>query len=93
MKIELGKNWKIETDDMQFIVSQRSTIKEGRFTNPENVGKDKWEVEGYCSNITSCLNIINKKIVLQNDNLDDIMDKLADIESIAKRIDKQLRLY
>ena len=93
MKLEVGKDWKIETDENQFIVSQRSVIKASKFTKEENVGKDKWEVEGYCSNITSCLNIINKKIVLQNDNLNDIMDKLADIEIIAKRIDKQLRLH
>lgn len=91
MKIDL-KDFRIESDTMQFIVSAKGVIQAGKLTKAENVGKDKWDIIGYCSTVKSCMALITRNIVLVNDDLDTIMKKLEGIEIIAKGIDKKLKL-
>lgn len=85
MKITLGE-YSIETDNLQFIVSKETITKESRMTKEENVGKLKMVVVGYCTSIEACMKLIGNDVLLANDDLVEIMDKLKDIKKDTARI-------
>lgn len=77
-------NYKIVTDDKQFIVQKKRIIQAGRLTKEENIGKEYWSDIKYFSTLNSALKFIRKTVLLDNDDLKVIMDKL---EQLEKKID------
>ncbi|MBM7835924.1 hypothetical protein [Clostridium sardiniense] len=84
MKLDLG-DYKIESDEKQFIVQAKSIIRESRLTKEENVGKEIFKIVAYLPTLPKCLNFIANKVVLDNDDINTIKDKL---DSLHKEISK-----
>lgn len=84
MKLDLG-DYKIESDEKQFIVQAKSIIREGRLTKEENVGKEIFKIVAYLPTLPKCLKFIANKVVLDNDDINTIKDKL---DSLHKEISK-----
>ncbi|KGM93299.1 hypothetical protein IRP63_14385 (plasmid) [Clostridium botulinum] len=72
--------YKIVTDDKQFIVQKKKVVQAGRLTKEENIGKEYWEDVGYFTNLNFALKFIKKTILLDNDDLKVIMDRLNQLE-------------
>jgi hypothetical protein len=88
MKLDFD-NYKIETDERQFIVYIKKTIQAGTFTKEENIGKVYYDVDGYFSKLDSALNFLAKRIVLDNDDLQVIKEKLSQLQ---RKIEEFTRL-
>jgi hypothetical protein len=91
MKLDLG-NFKIVTDERQFIVQEKKTIQEGRFTNPENIGKEYYESIAYFSSLDLALKYLGKRIVLDNDDLQVIKEKLSDLQGKIQEFTRLLEV-
>ena len=85
MKITVGEYF-IETDEKNFIVSKETIIKESRLTKEENVGKVKMVVVGYFTTVEGCIKAMGNDVLLANDDLVQIMDKLKDIKKDTAKI-------
>lgn len=85
MILNLGE-YKIETDEYQYILYKKGYVKESRFTKPENVGKEKWTVIGYFTTLEYALKLVPQDIIRTNDDIFIIMEKLKQIEAIIKEI-------
>lgn len=88
MQLDFG-DYKIVTDERQFIVQKKKVIQAGKFTKEANVGKEYFEDDAYCTSLNSALKFLCKKTLLDNDDLLVIKEKLAKIES---KIDKFTKL-
>ncbi|EDS77071.1 conserved hypothetical protein [Clostridium botulinum C str. Eklund] len=73
-------DYKIITDDKQFIVQKKRIVQAGRLTKKENIGKEYWSDIKYYSSLNSALKFIRKTVLLDNDDLKVIMDKLEQLE-------------
>lgn len=63
-KIIIDEDWSAVGKKMHFIVTQRSTIIEHRFTKQENVGKDKFTTYGHLPQVNLILKaVLNEKII------------------------------
>jgi len=89
MKLDLGE-YLITSDERQFIVSRRSIVQAGRMAKAENVGKEKIEPIAYCTSIDYALKIACKNVLMVNDDLTIIMDKLNAIEVKIKEFTRVL---
>lgn len=89
MKIKIG-DYQITTDERQFVVSKKSIIQEGKFTKAENVGKEIWRDIAYCTNLNSALKFLPQQAIRDNDDILVINEKLKQIESDIKSLDKKL---
>ena len=85
MKITVGEYF-IETDEKNFIVSKETIIKESRLTKEENVGKVKMVVVGYFTTVEGCIKAMGNDVLLSNNDLVQIMDKLKDIKKDTAKI-------
>lgn len=85
MKITVGEYF-IETDEKNFIVSKETIIKESRLTKEENVGKVKMVVVGYFTTVEGCIRAMGNDVLLANDDLVQIMDKLKGIKKDTAKI-------
>jgi len=90
MKLDFGDH-QIVTDERQFIVQKKKTVQPGRFTKEENVGKEYFEDDAYCTNLNSALKFLRKSILLDNDDLLVIMKKLSQLESKIDEFTKMLK--
>ncbi len=45
------ENYRMKTDSRQFVVQKRKVVQAGRFTKEENIGKEYWEDEAYCTTL------------------------------------------
>lgn len=89
MKINIG-DYQITTDERQFVVSKKSIVQESRLTKAENVGKEVWRDIAYCTNLNSALKFLPQQAIRDNDDILVIKEKLEQIESDIKTIDKKL---
>lgn len=89
MILDFG-DYKIVTDERQFIVQAKKVIQEGRFTNPENVGKEYYEDIRYFNSLNSTLKFLAKRTVLVNNDLKVIQEKLAELQRKIDEFSKQL---
>lgn len=89
MKAKVG-DYLIETDDKQFIVKRIDTIKAGKFTKEENVGKEKETVIGYATGIDFALKLASRQTILDNNDLDVIIRKQMEIHKDIKDIKQML---
>lgn len=92
MKINIGDEYRIRTDEYQFIVEKKVIVKAGILTKEENIGKEKWNVLGYYGNIDSALKSIAKNVLISNDDINVIIDKLNLIQSEIKDIKSLLEV-
>ena len=76
MIINLSNEYKIVTDEFQFIVQRMSITQAGANTKEENIGKEVWKDLGYFPKINSALKFVAKNILLSNNDLDIIINKL-----------------
>lgn len=86
MKLKLNDEYRIITSDSNFIPQQLKVIQASRLTKEENVGKEVWKDLGYFTNLQSALKSIPTNIMLENDDLGVIIDKLNKIENNIKGI-------
>ncbi|WP_338630852.1 hypothetical protein [Clostridium baratii] len=84
MKLDLG-DYRIESDERQFIVQAKSVIRESKLTKEENIGKEIFKTVAYLPTLPMCLKFIGNKIVLDNDDINTIKDKL---DGLRKEISK-----
>ena len=89
MKLDLG-DYRIESDERQFIIQAKSVVKEGRLTKEENVGKEVFKTVAYMPTLQMCLKFIANKIVLDNDDINTIKDKLDSLHKEISKLNKAL---
>ncbi|MEG1870972.1 MAG: hypothetical protein RR192_03120 [Peptostreptococcaceae bacterium] len=91
MKIDLG-DYRIESDERQFVVQAKKVIEKGRLTKEENVGKEFYKPVGYYSNIKSALKYLSNKIVLDNVDINTVINKLKSLESKIESLNNILEV-
>lgn len=92
MKLKLNDEYQIITSDSNFIPQQLKVIQAGRLTKEENVGKEIWKDLGYFTNLQSALKSIPTNIMLENDDLQVIIDKLNEIDANIKDIKELIEI-
>lgn len=92
MKLDISNEYRICTDEFQFIVQQKKVVQENKLTNPENIGKEYWKDIAYCNSLDFALKFICKNVLLTNDDINVIIDKLNEIESKIEEIEKYLSI-
>ncbi len=73
----IGEHWKIESDDLNVIVSRRTVARKGK-----NDGKEKWTAEAFCSSLQNALQWLVDQEVKETG--------LTDLRTVLK---KQTALY
>jgi len=84
-------NYKIITDDRQFIVQERKEVQPSGFTKEENIGKKYWDNIGYFGNLKYVLRFLSKSILLKNDDLDVIIKELKQLEKSIDNFAKEFK--
>ena len=69
-----------------------NVIQASETTKKENVGKENWTNIGYFPRLEQSIRFVSKHILLTNDDLSTIIDKLNNIEIQLKGIDIMLEL-
>lgn len=85
MEVNIG-DYRLVTNDNNFIIQRKKVIQASKLTKPENVGKESWIDDGYFSNFDSALKYISNRVLLDNDDLSIIKSKLIEIHSSIKEI-------
>ena len=79
MKIKLG-DYFIETDERQYKVK--------KYIGKDKDDKDLYKTLAYCTTLTGALKFIPEQVIRENEDINIIKDKLAQIEQEIKAIDK-----
>ncbi|MDU7069121.1 MAG: hypothetical protein E6343_14270 [Clostridium perfringens] len=79
MKIDIG-NYRITSDERQFIIQSVGYVTESKVTKKENIGKEKTKNLAYYRSFKNVLKYLANKIVLDNDDTKIILDKLNELE-------------
>lgn len=79
MKIDIG-NYRIISDERQFIIQSVGYVTESKVTKKENIGKEKTKNLAYYRSFKNVLKYLANKIVLDNDDTKIILDKLNELE-------------
>ena len=90
MKLQITPDLRVVTSDVEFILQQRKVVQDGKFTKEENIGNEYWENIGFHPNVNYALNQISKQILLDNDDLDVIIEKLNELDNKIEEIRVQL---
>lgn len=85
MIIEVDGDYRIITDEMQYIVQRGKVVVANKNTKPENVGKKKWVNIAYITSIDAAIRFICKNITLLNNDTKTILDKL---DVVYAQVDK-----
>lgn len=87
MKIDIG-DYLIESDSLQFVVSRKSIVQEGKFTKAENIGKETFKPIAYAVKFEEILRYIPQDTIRNNEDINIIKEKLdlirANIEAITE---------
>jgi len=86
MIIKLSNEYKIVTNNMEFVVQKMNIIAKGENTKEENVGKENWISIGYFPKINQAIQCVSKHILLVNDDLNIIVNKLNIIDLKIEKI-------
>lgn len=89
MKVNIG-DYRLVTNDNNFIIQKKKIIQASKLAKPENVGKESWVDDGYFSNFDSALKYVSNRALLDNDDLSIIKNKLVEIHSSIKGIKESL---
>ncbi|HAT4343466.1 TPA: hypothetical protein I9085_002436 [Clostridium perfringens] len=79
MKINIG-DYRIISDERQFIIQSIGYVTESKVTKKENIGKEKTKNLAYYRSFKNVLKYLANKIVLDNDDTKIILDKLNELE-------------
>lgn len=79
MKIDIG-DYRIISDERQFIIQSVGYVTESKVTKKENIGKEKTKNIAYYRSFKNVLKYLANKIVLDNDDTKIILDKLNELE-------------
>ncbi|MDH2459468.1 hypothetical protein QDR07_13200 [Clostridium perfringens] len=79
MKIDIG-DYRIISDERQFIIQSVGYVTESKVTKKENIGKEKTKNLAYYRSFKNVLKYLANKIVLDNDDIKIILDKLNELE-------------
>lgn len=85
MKVNIG-DYRLVTNDNNFIIQKKKIIQASKVTKPENVGKESWIDDGYFSNFDSALKYVSNRVLLDNDDLSIIKNKLVEIHTSINEI-------
>lgn len=85
-------DYRIITDDRQFIIQKKKKVKENNLTKETNIGKEYWTNHKYYSSFNSALKYLQTAVLLDNDDLQVIIDKLKDIERLIDKLTKELEI-
>lgn len=85
-------DYRITTDERCFIVQKRRVTQASRMTKAENVGKVSWKDDKYYDNLDSALQYLGKSVLLDNDDVSVIKDKLSQLERKIEGFTKELKL-
>jgi hypothetical protein len=95
----LGKNYKIESDDLQVTLFERKVrsgkpSRFGRKVKPENIGKEYWIPLGYYSNIRNALRgFINMELLKTGlKDVEIILDKFEELYKLIESVTPETRL-
>lgn len=92
MKLKVGE-FLIESDNLQFVVKQKSTVKEGHFTKEENIGKEVYKPVAYCVKFCEVLKYITDQVLRTNDDIGTILDKLEQINLSIAALERKPVIY
>ncbi|HAT4309086.1 TPA: hypothetical protein I9080_002930 [Clostridium perfringens] len=79
MKINIG-DYRIISDERQFIIQSIGYVTESKVTKKENIGKEKTKNLAYYRSFKNVLKYLANKIVLDNNDTKIILDKLNELE-------------
>lgn len=79
MKIDIG-DYRIISDERQFIIQSVGHVTKSKVTKKENIGKEKTKNLAYYRSFKNVLKYLANKIVLDNDDTKIILDKLNELE-------------
>lgn len=79
MKIDIG-DYRIISDERQFIIQSVGYVTESKVTKEENIGKEKTKNLAYYVSFKNALKYLANKIILDNDDTKIILDKLNELE-------------
>ena len=79
MKIDIG-DYRIISDERQFIIQSVGYVTESKVTKKENIGKEKTKNLAYYRSFKNVLKYLANKIVLDNADIKIILDKLNELE-------------
>ena len=79
MKFDIG-DYRIISDERQFIIQSVGYVTESKVTKKENIGKEKTKNLAYYRSFKNVLKYLANKIVLDNDDTKIILDKLNELE-------------
>ncbi|MBU3186636.1 hypothetical protein [Clostridium estertheticum] len=86
MELILGKNYKVVSDERQFILQTLKVTKASKLTLPENVGKETWSDIGYYRKLKEVLKAAGDQVVLDNKELPVIIEKLKELQLEINKI-------
>ena len=94
MIIDINTDYRVITDDQQYIVQRGKIVVAGKHTKLENVGKKKWVNIAYVTSIDTAIRFICKNITLLDNDTKSILDKLdevyAKIDELGLILDRKL---
>jgi len=90
MELQISKDLRIVSSDVEFILQKRKVVQAGQFTKEENIGKEVWESIGFHPSVNFALKQISKQIVLDNKDLPVIIEKLNELDNKIEEIRVQL---
>lgn len=79
-------DYKITTDERQYILYKRGVIQDSERTKAHNVGREKWTPIAHFTRLECALKFIPQNVIKTNDDLCVVMDKLNAIEWILKEL-------
>ena len=93
MKADLGDYLISSTKgDLSLTLYRKEKIQACKFTNEENIGKEKLVEIGSFGSLFFLFKAVSKYIVIDNEDLSTIIDKLNEIELITKEIQRELNI-
>ena len=76
----IGSNWKVESDDLNVVLSRKHIIQTGK-----KKGEEAWSVEGYYSTVSNALEALVEARV-RGTELTDFKKVVAEIEAIKRDV-------
>jgi GTP:adenosylcobinamide-phosphate guanylyltransferase len=91
MILDFG-DYQIKSDERQFIVYRKKVTQLNNKTKPENIGKEFWEPEGYYTDLNHALKYIGRRVLLDNDDLSAVKERLELLEAQIAGFTKELEV-
>lgn len=80
MELNVGKDWRIRTDPLNWIVERRQEVQKG-----PNKGTDRWFPQGYYSSLESAVSVMVTKKIMSAEGTD-LHTVLAEMKRIEESV-------